>query len=151
MAEPSSKRSNESNTRIQPLLFEVFEADGSNYLERNINAKSYPCAEKLDDTLESPTPEDVRATLKWKALLILKNHMDVFLIQQYIQIVDPHTLWEQLETIFHHEMIIFLPQARNNWIHLRVLDFPNFLMFNTPNYNPTATVWRGSHREGINR
>ena len=127
MAEPSSKRPKEGNTWIQPLLFEALETDGSNYLEWSINAKSYLCAEELDGTLESPIPGDLLPTLKWKALLILRRHLDVSLRQQYIQVEDLDTLWEQLEAKFHHEKTIFLPQARNNWIHLGILDFPNFL------------------------
>ena len=109
MAEPSSKRPKESNTRIQPLLFEALEADGSNYLEWSINAKSYLCVEELDNTLESPIPGDLPATSKWKAFLILRRHLDIYLRQQYIQVGDPHTLWEQLEARFHHEKTIFLP------------------------------------------
>jgi hypothetical protein len=80
--------------------------------------------------LESPIPGDLPVTSKWKALLILRMHLDVSLRQQLIQVEDPHTLYKQLEVRFHHEKTIFLPQARNDWIHLIVLDFPNFLMFN---------------------
>jgi hypothetical protein len=140
MAEPSSKRPKESNARIQPLSFEALEADGSNYLEWSINAKSYLCAEELDGTLESPTPRGLPATSKWKAFLILRRHLDNSLRQQYIYVNDPHTLWEQLETRFHHEKTIFLLQARNNWIHLRVMDFPNFLMFNVELHRITVQL-----------
>ena len=156
MAAPSSKRRNESNTQIQPLLFEAqrrkesntqiqpllfeaLEADGSNYLEWSIDAKSYLCAEGLDGALKSPIPGDLPATSKWKAFFILRRHLDASLRQQYIHVEDPHTLWEQLEARFRHEKVV-LAQARNDWIHLRVLDFPNFLMFNAELHRITSLL-----------
>ena len=84
MAEPSSKRPKESNTRIQPLLLEALEADGNTYLKWSMDAKSYLCAEESDGTLESPTPMDLPATSKWNVLLILRRQLDVSLSQQYI-------------------------------------------------------------------
>ena len=76
-------------------------------------------------------PIDLSTALKWKALLILKRHLDIFLRQQFLQVDDPHSLQKQLEAWFYHEKTIFFPQARNDWLHLRVLEFPNFLAFNT--------------------
>jgi hypothetical protein len=119
MVEPSANQPKESNTQMPPLLFEALEVDGSNYLEWGIDARSYVCAEELDHTLESPMPGDFPATSKWKAILIMRRHLDVFLRQQYIQVDDPHSLWEQLEARFHLEKTIFLLHARNDWIHLR--------------------------------
>ena len=86
--------------------------------------------EELDGTLEPPISRDLPTTSKWKVFLILMRHLNTYLRQQYIQVEDPCTLWEQLEARFHHEKTIFLPHARNDWIYLRVLDFPKFLMFN---------------------
>ena len=65
MAEPSSKRPKESNIRMQRLLFKALKADGNNYLEWNIDAKSYIRAKELDITMESPTPRDLPIRSKW--------------------------------------------------------------------------------------
>ena len=39
-------------------------------------------------------------------------------------------LWKQLAARFQHEKTIFFPQARNNCMTLRVLDFTNLVSFN---------------------
>ena len=43
---------------------------------------------------------------------------------------DPADLWRQLHARFHHEKSIFLPQARSDWLSLRVLDFVDLNSFN---------------------
>jgi hypothetical protein len=49
---------------------------------------------------------------------------------QYLEVDDPADLWAQLHARFHHQQTLFLLQARNDWINLRVLDFPDFVSFN---------------------
>ena len=109
---------------------EALEVDGSNYKEWSHDAKAYLCAEELDSALTSPRLTELSTASKWKALLILRRHLDTSLRQQYIQVDSPCKLWRQLGVRFHREKTIFLLQARNNWIHLRVLDFSNFMAFN---------------------
>ena len=92
MAEPALKRLKEGHTRMQPLLFEALEPDGRNYMEWSIDARSYLCAEELDDTLKSPTLEELPTSSKWKALLVLRRHLDASLWQQYIQVDNPYDL-----------------------------------------------------------
>jgi hypothetical protein len=99
--------------------------------EWSIDAKSYLCVEELDNTLKSPTLRNLPPTSKWKAFFILMRHLDIFLGQQYIQIDDPHNLWEQLEARFHHKKTIYFSHARNDWIYLGVMVFPNSLVYNT--------------------
>ena len=44
---------------------------------------------------------------------------------------DPADLWAQLHARFHHQQVLFLLQARTDWINLRVLDFPDFVTYNS--------------------
>jgi hypothetical protein len=44
---------------------------------------------------------------------------------------DLADLWAQLHARFHHQQTLFLPQTRADWINLRVLDFPDFVTFNS--------------------
>lgn len=118
-------------SRIQPLLFEPLEPDGSNYLSWNIDMRTYLCAEELDMTLDPEPEEEIPAPYKWQTLLLLRRHIDPSLRHQYIQVEDPAELWAALEARFKHEETIFLPQAWSDWISLSVLDFPNFLSFNS--------------------
>ena len=117
--------------RTQPLFFDPLEPDGSNYLEWQVDMRTYLYAEELDATLKLEPEEEISPPYKWQTLLILRRHLDTSLRQQYIQVEEPAQLWEALEARFKHEETIFLPQARSDWINLRVLDFPNFLTFNS--------------------
>jgi hypothetical protein len=119
----------DSKPKVQSLLFEALEADGSNYLEWNIDLRTYLAAEELQGAIKL-NAEEITAASRNKALLILRRHIDYSLRKQYLMISTPHELWKELKSRFLHEKTIHLPQARNDWIQLRVLDFPDFLSFN---------------------
>lgn len=72
--------------------------------------------------------------------MILRRHLDHDLRLQYIQVSDPAKLWDQLKAQFDHQQTLFLPQARSNWINLRVLDFPDFVSFNSELHRITAQL-----------
>ena len=65
-----------------------------------------------------------------KALLILRPHIDYSLRNQYLLIEKPDELWKELKARFFHEKTIHLPQARSDWLQLRVLDFADLSSFN---------------------
>lgn len=125
-------------SRLQALLFPPLNSDGSNFLEWIHDAKTVLSAEDLARTLQPPVAStsidgevQIPAVCKWQALLLLRRHLDQTLRLQYLEIDDPADLWARLHARFHHQQILFLPQARTDWINLRVLDFPDFASFNS--------------------
>lgn len=138
MATAASKRPRESRT--QPLLFDALEPDGSNFMEWSHDVRAFLNAEELAGALEFQTLEALPSPHRWQALLTLRRHLDASLRQQYIQVDNPAELWSQLQARFHHEQTIFLPQARSDWINLRVLDFPDLLSFNAELHRITAQL-----------
>ena len=96
----------------------------------SIYAKTHLTAEELEGALISPTPEHISTAAKSRALILLRRHLDIALQEQYLQTDDPAELWKQLAARFQHEKTIFLLQARNDWVALRVLDFTNLVSFN---------------------
>jgi hypothetical protein len=130
MAALATKRQEEdSKPKVQSLLFKALEADGSNYLEWSIDLRTYLAAEELQGAIKLQA-EEITAASQNKALFKLHRHIDYSLWKQYLMITTPHELWKELKSRFLHEKTIHLPQARNDWIQLRVLDFPDFLSFN---------------------
>ena len=127
-------------TRTQTLMFDALEPDGSNFLEWNNDVSTYLCAEELDGTLNAETARTLPTPWKWQALLIIRRHIDASLRQQYIQVHEPAELWSQLQARFKHEETLFLSQARNDWVNLRVLDFPNFQAFNAELHRISAQL-----------
>jgi hypothetical protein len=71
----------------------------------------------------------------------LRRHLDSSLQQQHFQVEDPAKLWAALAARFKHEETIFRPQAWSNWIGLRVMDFPNFIAFNSELHHIVAQFW----------
>lgn len=49
-------------------------------------------------------------------------------------------MWVQLYSRFNHQQTLVLPQARIDWINLRVLDFPDFASFNFELHRITAQL-----------
>ena len=127
-------------TRTQTLMFDALEADGRNFLEWHDDISTYLCAEELDGALTHETAEGLAKPKNWQALLVIRRHMDASLRQQYIQVREPAELWSQLKARFKHEETLFLPQARNDWYNLRVLDFPNFQAFNAELHRVSAQL-----------
>ena len=78
--------------RLQPLLFEAWEADGGNYMRWSIDAKTNLTAEELEGALISPTLEHLSTTEKCWTSILLRRHLDTSLQQQCIQIDDPTNL-----------------------------------------------------------
>ena len=117
--------------RTQSFFFDPLEPDGSNYLGWNVDMRAYLRAEELNATITLAHEGEILASRKWHTLLILRRHLDSSLQQQFIKIEDHAELWAGLVVRFKHEETIFLPQARSNWTGLRVMDFPNFLAFNS--------------------
>ena len=125
---PKDKK-DEGKPKVQSLLFKALEADGSNYLGWNIDVKTHLAAEELGEAINLEA-KDIPAYVQSKALLIVRRHIDYSLRNQYLLVEKPDELWKELKSRFFHEKTIHLPQARNDWIQLRVLDFPNLLIFN---------------------
>ena len=135
---PSSSSFTPTGSRL--LYFEPLSSDGSNFLEWVNDAKHYLAAEELDICLETNPAEEVSDVYKSQALVILRRHLDHSLHLQYIQVTDPARLWTQLKERFDHQQTLFLPQARSDWINLRVLDFPDFVTFNSELHRIVSTL-----------
>ena len=71
---------------------------------------------------------------KARVLLIMRKHIDYSLRNQYLLVEKPDELRKELKLRFFHKKTIHLPQAQNDWIQLRVLDFPTLLSFNAELY-----------------
>lgn len=128
-----------ASQHFQALLFPPLIVDGNNYLLWAKMAKANLFAEQLSDAImfeESPTTNiSISLAIRWKALLLLRRHLVPALQHQYLEMEDLIELWKNPKSRFDHQKIIFLPRARHNWTHLRVLDFPNLNAFNSEMYS----------------
>ena len=140
MATHASSSSTPLESRLQPLQFNALHSDGSNFLEWMNNAKTVLAAEDLSNTLEDDPTGEIYDAYKSQALLLLRRHLDQALRLQYIQVEKPARLWRELNARFNHQETLFLPQATNDWINLRVLHFPYFVSFNSKLHRITSQL-----------
>ena len=111
MATSTSKdKKEDGKPKVQSLLFEALEADGSNYLGWSIDVKTLLMAEELGEAI-NPKAKDVPAVVQSKTLLILQRHIDYSLRNQYLLVEKPDELWKELKSRFFYEKTIHLPQA----------------------------------------
>lgn len=120
-------------------MFSPLNSNGSNFLEWLIDAKTVLAAEDLAATLETKGADEIPKVYKSQALLTLRRHLDQTLRLQYIQVDAPAKFWSLLHARFH-QISIFLPQARSDWINLQVLDFPDFVSFNSKLHQITTQL-----------
>ena len=139
MASTSTKPPDLSQSYMQSLIFSLLEVSDSNYLEWAVDTHTYLSAKELDDVIQEVT-EDLHASTLSKALQALRRHLDSSLRREYIQVEHPTELWMQLQARFLHEKTIFLPQARHNWMSLRVMDFLDLSTFNSELHHIVAQL-----------
>ena len=90
MSSSQKEPEGDPSSRIQAILFPALKGDGGNYLEWSVDSKAHLCAEELDDALKKPVANapSLPESTKWKALLVLRRHLDSLLRRQYIQVED---------------------------------------------------------------
>ena len=119
------------DNKLQALSFFPLTDDGANFLEWVNDAKAFLAADDLINTLVINDEIEIDPIYKAQAMLLLRRHLSQSLRLQYITVTEPDKLWSLLHARFDHQQTLFLPQARNDWANLRVLDFPDFGAFNS--------------------
>ena len=66
-----------------------------------------------------------------KAMIFLRHHLDEGLKMEYLTVKDPLVLWNNLKDRYDHLKLVVLPQARYDWIHLRLQDFKSISEYNS--------------------
>ncbi|XP_062119375.1 uncharacterized protein LOC133833133 [Humulus lupulus] len=73
----------------------------------------------LGDTIKDQNTEIKQK--KAKAMIFLRHHLHEGLRSEYSTIKDPLTLWKNLKERYDHQKTVILPNAKNEWLHLRFL------------------------------
>jgi len=66
-----------------------------------------------------------------KVMILLHHHLDEGLKMEYLTVKDPLVLWNNLKDRSDHLKLVVLPQARYDWIHLRLQDFKSISEYNS--------------------
>jgi hypothetical protein len=68
---------------------------------------------------------------KAKSTIFLRRHIHLDLKMEYLEVKDPLVLWTKLKDRFGTQKQVMLPQARNVWANLCLLDFKAVGAYNT--------------------
>ena len=83
--------------------------------------------------LGNPIKERNQAFLqdRAKSLIFLRHHFHEDLKNEYLTVIDPLTLWNELRGRYDHQKIVILPKARYDLMHLRLQDFKTVSEYNS--------------------
>ena len=107
----------------------ALDISGKNYLSWILNAELHLDAMNLRVMIKqgNQTPLQDRT----KALIFLCHHFYEGLKNKYLTIKDPFTLWSNLKERYDHQKTVIPPNARCDWIHLRLQDFKTVSKYNS--------------------
>ncbi|XP_070043827.1 uncharacterized protein [Nicotiana tomentosiformis] len=66
-----------------------------------------------------------------KTLIFLRHHLDEGLKKEYLTVKDSLILWNGLKERYDNLKLVTLPQARYDWVHLRLQDFKSISEYNS--------------------
>jgi ribosomal protein L40E len=116
-------------SNISKVEFSVLKISGSNYSSWALDAELHLESMGLADTIKDENKESNQN--RAKALIFLRHHLDEGLKLQYLTLKDPLKLWKNLKERYDHLKLVVLPQARHDWLNLRLLDFKNITEYNS--------------------
>ncbi|XP_074361378.1 uncharacterized protein LOC141701649 [Apium graveolens] len=108
-------------TNITNLSFVALDIFGDNYLSWVQDVKLHLGPKKLRDIIKAENKSTVEENST--SIIFLRHHTHEDLIYEYLEVEDPFILWENLKDKFHHQKLVYLPAAENNWANLRLQNF----------------------------
>jgi len=75
-----------------------------------------------------------------RGVTFLRHHIHEDLKREYLTVKDPLELWNKLKERYEHLKAIILPNARYNWMHLRLQDFKSVAAYNSEVYKITSQL-----------
>ncbi|XP_074336732.1 uncharacterized protein LOC141673903 [Apium graveolens] len=114
---------------LAKLEFFAFNVSGDNYLSWVVNVELHLSANGLKDTMESRKTPSVEQNAK--AIIFLRHHIHENLKSKYLTVKNPLTLWNNLNYRFDHQKLVHLPQARYDWLNIRLRDFKFVVEYNS--------------------
>ena len=114
---------------MEKLSFKALAIDGSNYLGWCLNAEASLTAKGLQDTIIMDAGPSTKK--RAQALVLLRHHLEDSLQDQYLDELNPKTLWDSLKERYDHTKTIHLPRARHDRVHLRVQDYTSVATYNS--------------------
>ncbi|XP_059306305.1 uncharacterized protein LOC132057709 [Lycium ferocissimum] len=109
--------------------FLALDISGKSYLSWVLDAEIHLDTMGLADTIQNKNQASNQD--RAKAMIFLRCHLDEGLKLEYLTIKDPYMLLNNLKDRYDHLKMVILPQARFDWVHLRLQDFKSICEYNS--------------------
>ncbi|KAL3652147.1 hypothetical protein CASFOL_001828 [Castilleja foliolosa] len=114
---------------LNKLDFLPLNVSGENYVRWTMDVRTHLISLQLDNAIINPN--SLTEVDRAKAMILIRIHLDEVLKLEYASVGNPQILWEALTNRFDHQKAILLPEARNRWTHLLVMDFKTVNEYNS--------------------
>ena len=114
-------------SNLSKLEFLALDMSGKSYLSWVLDAEIHLDAMGLADTIQENN--QALNQNRAKAMIFLCHHLDEGLKMEYLTVKDPLVLWNNLKDRYDYLKLVVLPQARYDWIHLRLQDFKSIIEY----------------------
>ena len=116
-------------SNLTKLEFEALDITGKNYLSWVLDAEIHLDAKGLGAAIIAEN--EISSQDKAKAMIFLRHHLHEGLKAEYLTVKDPLELWNNLKERYDHQQTVILPNARYDWMHLRLQDFKTVSDYNS--------------------
>ena len=123
---------------LAKIDFSILKISGDNYLAWALDVVLHFSANELEKTIESGNT--ATSAQNAKAIIFLRHHIDEGLKTEYLTVKDPLSLWTQLKERFDHQKLVVLPNAKFEWLNLRLQDYKSITEYSSNVYRITSTL-----------
>ncbi|XP_015064831.1 uncharacterized protein LOC107010081 [Solanum pennellii] len=116
-------------SNLSKLEFLALDISGKSYLSWVLDAEIHLIAMGLANTIQENNQASNQN--RAKAMIFLRHHLDEGLKMEYLTVKDPLVLWNNLKDRYDHLKLVVFPQARYDWIYLRLQDFKSISEYNS--------------------
>ena len=114
---------------LTKLEFVALDITGKNYLSWILDVEIHLEANALGETIKDGNNASNQD--KAKAMIFLRHHLHEGLKAEYLTTKDPLVLWNNLKERYDHQKTVILPEARYDWMHLRLQDYKTVSEYNS--------------------
>ena len=123
---------------LAKLEFVALDLSGTNDLSWILDAEIHLEAMALGDTIKDGNKTSQQD--KAKALIFICHHLNEELKTEYLTKKDPLVLWKNLRERYEHHKSVIFPNARYDWLHLRLQDFECVSQYNSAMFKITLQL-----------
>jgi hypothetical protein len=112
--------------------FEKLALDGHNYPTWAMDVKKSLALRGMYEAIVPPVEREheLPPTHQYNALYIIWHHIHPDLKSEYVQEEEPSVIWTPLQNRYEQQKVVIFPEAKHDWIHLRLQDYKSIGDYN---------------------